>query len=133
MGGRFLPGCVPPRDGDRTSEDWGSDVGESVGVVGTPTAALAAAGAAAAAAVPLAAEGSALRLKRRGGPKTFRAHPPGGGKTPAACPLRLFLLAQTLDLSSDWGLEQSKLSRRLVREEAGGGLAGGGERHQIDV
>lgn len=48
------------------------------------------------------AYGSALRLRRRGGPETFRAHPPGGGRTPTACPLRQFRLAQILDLAYDW-------------------------------
>lgn len=49
------------------------------------------------------------------------------------CPLRLLLLVQILKLSSDWGLEQSNLSRRLMLEEADGGLAGVGERKQTDV
>ena len=47
-------------------------------------------------------EDSALRLRRRGGPETFGAHPPGGGRTPAVGPLRLLRLAQIPDLASDW-------------------------------
>lgn len=61
----------------------------------------------------------------------MRARPAGGRKTPAASPLRLFLLVKALDLSSDWGLEQSNSPQRLLNGEAGGGLAEGGERIQL--
>lgn len=73
-----------PQDAERAREDKERDVG----VVPAPAAA-AAAPELPATALLLTPEGSALRLKRRGGPETFPAHPGGGGRTPASCPLRL--------------------------------------------
>lgn len=53
-------------------------------------------------AAPHTAEDSALRLKRRGGPETFRAHPVGGGRTLASYRLSPLRLAHILNLSPDW-------------------------------